>query len=376
MSDANQVLAGLDDFIIHEMSARHLIGLAACIVKDGRLVWIQGYGWANIAGQQPMSPDTLMNIASISKTVTATAVMQLWEEGRVNLDKDVNAYLPFKVRNPNHPGENITIRQLLTHTSSVGDSVVYWQSYACGDPQVSLRRWIEEYLIEGGEYYRNENWRAWRPGERWDYSNVGFGLLGCLVEAVSGSAFGDYTRTRIFEPLGMKETSWYLADLDRTKHAIPYTFVAEGKTQGDLVRENDDEEKGMPDEGFIPNCLYSFPNISDGLLRTSVRQLANYLIAYMNHGALAGKKILRASTVHEILSNQLDASLLPDRTKGQGLAWFQGKANGAAWGHDGRDPGVSTELVLWPDRNAGVIVFTNTGKAALGNIVARLGREK
>ena len=128
MSDADQVMAELDDFIIQEMSVRHLMGLAACIIKGGQVAWAKGYGWANLAKKQPFSPDTLMNIASVSKTVTATAVMQLWEDGRVGLDNDINAYLPFKVRNPRHPDDKITVRQLLTHTSSIGDSPVYGQS--------------------------------------------------------------------------------------------------------------------------------------------------------------------------------------------------------------------------------------------------------
>jgi CubicO group peptidase (beta-lactamase class C family) len=230
----------------------------------------------------------------------------------------------------------------------------------------------EGYLIEGGEYYRSENWHDWRPGAGWDYSNVGFGLLGYLVEAISGVAFGDYTRTLIFEPLGMKETSWYLADLDRTKHAIPYTYVAEGKMQGDLMAENDGRPIEIPNEGFVPNCLYSFYNISDGLLRTSVRQLARYLSAYMNHGSLDGKRILAANTVQQMLSNQIDASLLPAWSKGQGLAWFQGTANGVEWGHDGRDPGVSTEMRLRSDHEVGVIVFANTGRAELDSLVEKL----
>lgn len=372
MSKADQVLAGLDDFVIGEMAARHLMGLAACVIKRGQVAWAKGYGWANLAAKQPFGPDTLMNIASVSKTVTATAVMQLWEDGRVGLDNDINAYLPFKARNPHYPDVKITVRQLLTHTSSIGDSAVYGQSYACGDPQVSLKRWIEGYLVEGGEYYRSENWRDCKPGEKWDYSNVGFGLLGYLVEAVSGVAFGDYTKACIFDPLGMTETSWYLADLDRTKHAIPYTYVADGKMRGELLTENGGRPVEIPDEGFIPNCLYSFYNISDGLLRTSVRQLARYLAAYMNHGSLAGKRILAANTVQQMLSDQIDAALLPEETKGQGLAWYQAKTNGTGWGHGGRDPGVSTEMRLRADGEVGVIVFTNTGRAELDGIVEKL----
>ena len=134
-----------------------------------------------------MTADTVLNVASISKTFTNAAVLQLWEDGRIDLDDDVNRYLPFRLVHPRHPGTAITFRHLLTHTASIGDGEAYDSSYACGDPAVSLGDWIEGYLVAGGKYYdAEESFLDAEPGETYSYSNVGFGLLGFLVEHISG----------------------------------------------------------------------------------------------------------------------------------------------------------------------------------------------
>ena len=116
----------LDAFIEAEMKAQKIPGLAACIVKSGRIVWSKGYGWSDIKKQLAMDPNrTVQNIGSISKTVTATAAMQLWEKGKFELDDDINHYLPFPVRNPLHADKLISFRSLLTHRSSIADGPAY-----------------------------------------------------------------------------------------------------------------------------------------------------------------------------------------------------------------------------------------------------------
>jgi CubicO group peptidase (beta-lactamase class C family) len=111
--------AYLDSFITAKMEQYHFPGLQAVIVKDDQIIWKGAYGYANIAQNRLVTDSTLFYIASVSKTVTATALMQLWEQGLFNLDDDVNDYLPFPVRNPNHPNVPITFRMLLTHTSGI-----------------------------------------------------------------------------------------------------------------------------------------------------------------------------------------------------------------------------------------------------------------
>ena len=287
----------LDDFIEGERRVLGIPGLAACIVKAGQVVWSKGYGWADIEKRVPMDPVlTLQNIGSISKTVVATAVMQLWERGKFQLDDDVSERLPFAVRSPSHPDTPITYRQLLTHRSGIADSLAYRSSYACGDPRLPLEAWIKAYFTPDGRYYqKKDNFHPWKPGEKRDYSNIGFGLLGYLVERVCGVPLPQYTKKNVFEPLEMKRTGWLLSEIDLAAHAVPYAPAPDGDPPGEELEAY--RKFGLvagevvrdPVSGnHRPLCLYSFPNYPDGSLRTSVNQLARLLLAYVDDGSFGG----------------------------------------------------------------------------------------
>jgi len=176
----------LDQFIESFITEYHIPGLAGAIVKDGTVRWMQAYGHADLDQDKPMGKSTLLNIGSISKTFPATAIMQLWEQGRLDLDADINTYLSRPIRNPEHPDVPITVQQLLTHTSSIRDGAAYDESYACGDPAISLQEWIEGYFQPGGDYYDpEEHFYDEAPGAEHAYSNVGFGVLGLIVEEIT-----------------------------------------------------------------------------------------------------------------------------------------------------------------------------------------------
>ena len=335
------------------MKKHHVAGLAASIVKGDRVVWSKGYGWANIEKQIPFSPDnTIFQIASVTKTVTATAIMQLVEHGKIQLDCDINDYLPFSVRNPAYPEVPITVKQLLTHTSSIHDTDAVYDCYSPGDPTVSIREFVEGYLVPGGAYWNKKNYRRrFRPGEKEEYSNAGFALLGYLVEAVSGNSIEEYVQKNILKPLQMERTSFYLANIDKEKHAIPYTYVSKVRPGRKITDVGDGfllPEGAKVKQGYNAHVLYSYPTLTDGLIRTSVNQLAHFLIAYINNGSYAGKEILQPATVKDMLTIHAG--------KEQGLCWFK---TGDAWGHNGGDPGVSTEMRFIPESGIGVIVFCN-----------------
>jgi CubicO group peptidase (beta-lactamase class C family) len=355
----------LDEFIQDKMKANNAPGLAACIVKKDRLAWRRGFGWADIENKVPMTDQTIQNIGSISKTITATAVMQLWEQGKFKLDDDVNKYLPFRVRNPHFPDDPITFRQLLTHRSSIKDGPAYDASYACGDPVISLKDWIRAYLMPGGQYYSEEdNFHTWKPvtveipkGPR-AYSNVAFGLLGYLVEVISGGDVSQYCQKNILTPLGMKGTGWYLADVNIANHAIPYTYIpqdfklAEGRTFETLLPRYPIDRQPVKAGELFAHCLYSFPNYPDGLIRTSVQDLSRFLRAYINDGAYENNKILKNETIQTMLSEE---------HFGRGLCWgkMKLKSGDVAWGHGGADPGISTQMLFRPKDGVGVILFFN-----------------
>jgi CubicO group peptidase (beta-lactamase class C family) len=216
----------LDDFIITTMEDCYIPGAAACIIKDGAIRWSGVYGWANIENSIPVANTTLFMLASISKTFTGTAVMQLWEEELFELDADVNDYLPFQVRSPHHPLSPITFQMLLTHTSSIAD---YWpvlnSLYVFGsDSPIPLDEFLENYLIDGGDYNYPQNFKLWSPGMDFQYSSVGVALLGYLVERITGTSFDEYCQNSIFDPLGMEQTSWFLEGLDPDNIAMPYEW--------------------------------------------------------------------------------------------------------------------------------------------------------
>ncbi len=367
--------ASLDEFIQQKMQTDKIPGLVVGIIRDDRLEVTKAYGWADIEKKIPASAQRLQNIASISKTFTMTALMQLWEKGKFDLDDDVGRFLPFKVRHPAYPDAPITFRQLLTHKSSIADGPAYGKAYACGDPQVSLERWMKGYLVPGGEFYdQDKNFHKWGPGEKWDYCNIAYGLLAYLVESIATKPFAAYCNRNIFQPLGMSETSWYLRDIDVSKHAVPYTYVENGIARGPTWGGSPLGIIGKPDsagrqDGFQPNCLYSHPNFPDGFLRTSLEQLSVYVRAYLKGGRHGSFRLLRNETVQKVLEPQFQ-----EGKRLQGLTWYAQKDRGdeIAWGHGGSDPGINTDVRLLPSRGIGAIAFANTNGIQPIDITYRL----
>ncbi len=355
----------IDAFIRAKMDRDHIPGVAAAIVNRDGIAWESGYGWADLEERRPMTTDTLQNVASISKTFTTTAVMQLREQGLVDLDDDVQHYVALPVRNPRHPDVPVTVRQLMTHTSAILDGTAYSRMYQCGDPAISLGEWLEEYFAPGGRYYNaDENFATYAPGEQREYCNVTFGLLGHIVARVSGLAFPEFCRRRIFARLGMPATAWFLEEIDTSRHAVPYTWFDEGVARGPawgglplgVIQDTGAGSEAMIPGGYRANCFYNHANYPDGFLRTSVRQLARYARAYLNGGIIGGNRILEASTVAEMLTPQLTGDGIL-----QGLTWYAFEGPGEpAWGHSGGDPGVNTDVRMLPGKGVAAIAFTNT----------------
>jgi CubicO group peptidase (beta-lactamase class C family) len=332
----------LDNFITDEMARSHIPGLAAAIVRHGETTWIGTYGFADLEAGRPVTKDTLFMLGSVSKSFTATAVMQLVERGQIDLDGDVNRYLPFEVRNPHAPTVAITVRQLLAHTSSIADNdQLIFTDYSDGDSNIPLASFVRDYLVpEGAHYDATRNFLTGGPGQVRTYSNIGYALLGFIVERVGGTHFDVFTRTTIFAPLGMTETSWFLRDLDETHIARPYTWVH---------------------ERYEPHRHYGYPDYPDGQLRTSVVQLARYLAAQTGGPSYRGQRILAPESLAEM---RTPASPEIRSSDGKpfvfGLGWYE---ENHVWGHGGRDLGVTTEMFYRGEDGVGVIVLCNASDA-------------
>ena len=183
------------------MAAGKLPGLGAAIVRDGEVAWSGSWGWADVEPSSARNPDTLFMLASVSKTVVATAVMQAVEDGLFDLDADVNGVLPFTVRNRVHPNRPITVRQLLTHTSEHPRQLdLLIRVLRAGDATMSSARSFEGYLApNGADYGREQLLPVPARGESYRYANMGVSLAAYLVEAASGIGFdsgrGPHLRT-------------------------------------------------------------------------------------------------------------------------------------------------------------------------------------
>jgi CubicO group peptidase (beta-lactamase class C family) len=315
-------------------------GLSVVIVKHGCLACQAAAGMANIEKRQPVTPKTLFSWASVSKTVTAVAVMKLVENNSLGLDDDINVYLPFPVKIPTCPNKPITCRHLLTHTSSIMEDAakgVYADLYVKGDSPITLENFLMNYLVPSGAYYhRKKNFKQRCPGTVSFYSNVGAALLGYLVEVVSHTSFEVFCRNHIFAPLGMTEAAWRLMDMDVTHIAMPYS--------------------GNFSHGFNPLGHIGFPTFPDGLLRASAPQLARFLLMFMEFGEFDGTRILLRESIED-----MRRIYFPELDDEQGLIWYYDSFGEPrrVLGHEGSDPGTSSMMFFDPKDGTGVLLVAN-----------------
>ncbi|MYM36658.1 serine hydrolase [Duganella sp. FT94W] len=341
---ADDAGAALDGLVRQKMGEAGIVGLGAAIIVDKQVVWSKGYGFADKARQIPFTPDTIMNIGSISKTFTGAAVMRAVQEGKLSLDENINTYLPFPVVNPRFPREAITLRQLATHTSGITDR---WEVYEgvydySGDAPLALGDFLRDYFAPDGKHYDRANYLNVKPGTHREYSNIGAALAGYIVELATGEKLSQYTRRHFFTPLNMRRTGWSLADVPLDQHAKLYV------SQGGIS---------------IPIPLYGIATYPDGGVRTSVSDLSAFFIALLNGGAYRGVRILTPAAAAEMQRFQFTAANRPANVslqkKNSGIFW-QSMFDVTKVGHGGSDPGIKTEMLADLSGEVGVILFTNT----------------
>ncbi len=335
--------------------------LSACIINNEQVIWSKGYGYYDLKNQKESNPDTIYVIASITKTIVGTTLMQLYEKGYFSLDEDVNNYFPFQLRNPNFPDEPITFRMLLSHTSSLNTNTrneYYWMNFS-GDPPFSFfpEPYLEEFLIPGGKYYHEDVWSdTYKPGEHAMYANIGFDLISFLVEILSGESFLSYCQDHIFDPLDMHNTSFNLTTLNIDNVAIPYHYHL-----GEYYQIN--EVSFIYGDFTPPQPYWKLRCYPAGGLYTTVNDLSHFLIAHMNDGVYQNTRILEKETV------DLMHTIQPDNAIQYGLAWMDKSISFrySAMGHGGDLMGVDTWMLYIPSENIGIIYFAN-GNPAFGQI--------
>lgn len=330
---------GFEAGIPARMAAGKVSGAAITITpKYSSTPYTAAFGFADLKQGRNFTVDTPTHLASISKLFTASALVQLFSRQGLSLHDDVNDYLEFSVRNPNHPDVPITPFQLLTHTSSISDTEYDDNEDAIithKDPTQSLSNFLQSYLVPGGRFYsRKKSFYDSQAGSQWNYSNVGMALAGHIVERVSNQGFASYTECNIFEPLGIQNAHWYLEDFAPNVLAKPYEFV-HGKFK-ELQQE-------------------AYPDIPAGMLRCSIADFSRMLHAMIG-GDYSECAILSPCDVEAMLRPQIDPSIVPY----QGLGWVSEPVDGKNFvGHSGSDDGALNLAVLTDDQSHAVAVLMN-----------------
>jgi serine beta-lactamase-like protein LACTB, mitochondrial len=313
-SQIDAVKQAITAFIAEE----HAPGVSVAIVKDGKLAWTGAYGFSDLENSVPAKTSTMYRLASISKPITATAVMQLAEAGKLDLDAPVQKYCPA------YPEKQwpITARELLGHLAGV-------RHYKQGDEWRSTQHYSS--ITESLDFFK-EDPLDHEPGTKYQYSTFGFSLLGCAVEGASGMKFMDYLRERVFRPAGMEHIQ-----TDDTFTIIPNRARGYRKT-----------EKGEVVNTWLADTSNKIPG--GGMIATAT-DLADFAIATMN------ATLLSRATLEKIWSPQTTRD---GQKTGSGLDWEIGQLRGhQSVSHSGAQPGTSTDLILLPQINAAVAVMVN-----------------
>ncbi|MEM6377850.1 MAG: serine hydrolase domain-containing protein [Bacteroidota bacterium] len=346
--------------LTNALMADRINGFGACLVNEDGTVFAQGFGYANKEIKTAYTNKTLQNIGSVSKTLIGIALLKAQELGKLNLDDPINDHLPYEVSNPNYPSENITIRQLATHTSSIIDAAAYDSAYVLrnnvtvpdsikalteafrpNSAKVPLKKFLRKILSKDGSWYSTTGFLQHSPGQYYEYTNVGSALAAAIIEYATGQSYDQFTTEHILKPLGMHASGWSLDVVDTTNHSVLY---AKMKT---------------------PLPYYSLITYPDGGFITNPQDMGKYLSELVK-GYVGNGTILNQESYREIFQPQLSAAnFLEERSDAPdddeyNTGIFMGFTPTGLIGHTGGDPGIATYMFFDPDSKTGRILMINT----------------
>jgi CubicO group peptidase (beta-lactamase class C family) len=343
-SEGERLGALLDPLIAQGMRDDPTPGIAVGVVHNGRLVYAKGFGVATLGRpDKPVTTQTLFHMASVTKPFVATCVMQLWEQGKVDLDAPVIKYVPyFHLSDPRY--RQITVREMLTHSSGMPDVADYeWNKPQYDDGA------LERYVKSLGPQKL-----LWDPGARMQYSNMAYEVLGDLVAKVSGMPWEEYADAHIFKPLSMTSSTLLLKKADPAKITEGYTRPRDG---------------GYDSIHAIVAYPYNRMHSPSSNLHSNVDDMARWAMANLNHGELEGKRILKASTYDLMWKPAVEVEFCRGgdpatcRKPGNqiGISWFlEMKEGHQVVSHGGGDDGFITGIILIPDLNLGFVFMQNS----------------
>ena len=324
-ADPQQRFAAVREVIAKTLEEAKVPSIALAVVKDGRIIWEEGFGWADKERQIPASAHTPYSLASMTKPITATAIMQLHEAGKLDIDAPIERYLgPIRLTGHAGPSDGVTARRIMAHSAGLPQ---YGRFYLDGAEPAGSAETISKFGAV-----------VFPPNTRFEYSNIGMKILDAAIEQVSGQTYGDYLRSEVFLPLGMKNSAV----------GLPPGAVA-------AVRYDSDRK---------PMRFYMTDHPGSGDVWASAHDVARFLAFHMGTPLPDQRPILSPATR---LVMQMPASATPMPTppgvprRDVGANWILSRVNGhpQVW-HSGGQPGVSTFMSFYPDQKLAVVLLANS----------------
>lgn len=311
-------------------------GLAVVVVKHSKIIYAKNMGWQDVEKQIPLNENSIFRIASISKSFSATAIMQLVEQGKLHLDDDVSKLIGFPVHNPNYPDKVITLRMIMSHTSSISDRNGY-------------------FTLDVINPAKNPDWAKcfnnYEPGSQYEYCNLNYNMTGTIIERTSGERFDVYIRNHILKPLGLY-AGHNVDSLDASRFATLYEYDSANQKFEPSPQAYASRSEQIKNYEFG----YSTPIFSPtGGVKIGAQDLARYMIMHMNYGTYQGKKIISrksAKTMQHSISKE----------EGYGLAISTADIllpGISLKGHTGSAYGLYSSFYFNPKKKYGFVVITN-----------------
>ena len=320
----------IDSFISERMAAERIPGMAVVVVQDGQVAYLKGFGTASLKSLSPVTPQTVFDLASCSKSFTALAVLLLREDGLVDVDLPVCHYLPDFTTYDSQMSQEITVRHLLHHSSGLPGRFAEPLAVHSGEDAM-------EKLVASMDKVRLNS----VPGSSFEYSNLNYSLLGAIIDKVSGTDFEDYLDQRVFTPLGMTNTTMVPDEAEELDRADGHQLLF-----GHVITRNVPIYRNIVPAGWV---------------MSTAEDMGRWLIVHLNGGVIDNQQVIPAGVIEELhapgVSYEQDSEEI-----GYGMGWFIGCSDtglSMVW-HGGDTSNFSADMVLVPDRHTGVVVLVNS----------------
>jgi CubicO group peptidase (beta-lactamase class C family) len=318
------------------MQETPVMGLSVAVVKNNKIIYTHSFGLKDAETKTPLANDNIFRIASISKSFSATAIMQLVEAHKIDLDQDVSELVGFKMRNPKFPETVITLRLMLSHLSSINDSQGY-------------------FTLDSINPAKSDNWfkcyNNYEPGKGYNYCNLNFNMIGTIIEKISGERFDAYVQNHILLPLKLYG-GYYVDGLDKTKFASIYEY----KTDSAKFILSPGAYAPRTAEIAAYEMGYSTPIFSPtGGMKISAKDLATYMMMHCNYGKYNGVRIIskKSSKRMQTPASEIEQYGFAIETS---TKIIDGKV---MTGHTGSAYGLYSAMFFNPDEKFGIVVISN-----------------